>query len=158
MERKCSKCALKELKNGMCPVFNANMDGEKGCPYFTTTLSACEICGSIIPKGGVLQEENDIFHLLCESCATGSPCKRCVKNSECKLEQDSSCPEPLYITVQHRQGNAIVQTQQLNPKRIEATCAKGCACFYPEGMKDGYFCFKQIGCGCNNIINNWRKQ
>lgn len=158
MERKCGDCALKALKGGMCPVFNANMEGESGCPYFTTDLKVCEICGSIIPKGGYIQEDNEVFHLMCGDCATGNPCKSCKSVKECRLQTDQSCPEPLYVMVQQRQGNMVVQSQQLNPKRVQATCAQGCPCFREEGLEDGTFCWKETGCGCNNHNYNWRNK
>ena len=158
MERKCDNCALKALKNGMCPIFNANMEDEHGCPLFTTELTLCEICGQIIPKGGFLQEDGEIFHLMCGDCATGHPCKSCKCVQDCRLEQDQSCTEPLYVMVQHRQGNAVIQSQQLNPKRVQATCARGCKCFRQEGLEDGDFCWKRLGCGCNNHQFNWRNE
>ena len=156
MERKCGQCALKALKNGMCPIFNANMEGENGCPYFTTEIHACEICGNLIPKGGYIQEEDGAFHLMCGDCATGHPCKSCKEVNSCRFETDQNCQEPPYVMVQQRQGNMVVQTQALNPKRVQATCANGCPCFREEGLEDGDFCWKQIGCGCNNHKNNWR--
>lgn len=156
--RKCGDCALKALKNGMCPVFNANMEGENGCPYFTTELKICEICGALIPKGGYIQEDNEVFHLMCGDCATGHPCKSCDKVKECRLKTDETCPEPLYVMVQRRQGPAVIQTQQLNPKRVQATCAQGCPCFREEGLEDGTFCWKETGCGCNNHNYNWRNK
>ena len=48
MERVCGNCALKALKNGLCPVFNANMEGKSGCPHFTTELTSCDVCGRLI--------------------------------------------------------------------------------------------------------------
>ena len=94
MERKCGQCALKALKNGMCPIFNANMEGENGCPYFTTEIHACEICGNLIPKGGYIQEDNGEFHLMCGDCATGHPCKSCKEVRNCRFETDQNCQEP----------------------------------------------------------------
>ena len=117
---KCGQCALKALKNGMCPVLNANMEDENGCPYFTTEVHACEICGTIIPKGGYIQEDNEVFHLICHDCATSNPCKSCDKVKSCRFEQDQTCQEPAYVMVQQRQGNMVVQSQALNPKRIQA--------------------------------------
>lgn len=156
MERKCGNCALKALKNGICPIFNENMEGESGCPYYTTHIETCDICGNIIPKGVYIQEDNEQFHLMCHECATGNPCRSCKNVQKCRLEQDKTCREPLYVMVQHRQGNAVIQTQQLNPKRVQATCADGCKCYRPEGLKDGSFCWKQTGCGCDNHQFNWR--
>ena len=152
MERKCGDCALKAIKHGMCPIFNANMEEENGCPYFTTEIHACEICGSIIPKGGYFQEDNGEFHLMCGNCATGHPCKSCREIKNCRFETDQSCQEPPYVMIQQRQGNMVVQKQVLNPKRIQATCAAGCFCYNEE-----HGCMKEHGCDCNNHKFNWRK-
>jgi hypothetical protein len=38
------------------------MEGENGCPYFTTEIHACEICGILIPKGGCFQEDNGKYY------------------------------------------------------------------------------------------------
>ena len=149
---KCGQCALKALKNGMCPVFNANMEGENGCPYFTAEIHTCEICGNIIPKGGYIQEDNGEFHLMCGDCATGHPCKSCKEVNSCRFETDQNCQEPPYVMVQQRQGNMVVQTQSLNPKRVQATCAAGCSCYSEE-----HGCMREYGCGCNNHKFNWRK-
>ena len=152
MERKCGQCALKALKNGMCPVFNANMEEESGCPYFTTEIHICEICGNLIPKGGYIQEDNGEFHLMCNDCATGHPCKSCKEVRNCRFETDQDCQEPPYVMVQQRQGNMVVQTQALNPRRVQATCAAGCSCYSEE-----HGCMREYGCGCNNHKFNWRK-
>ena len=154
---KCDECALKTLKNGVCPIFNANMEGEKGCPYFMTELRTCEVCGNLIPKGGYIQQDGDSFHLMCHDCATGNPCIACKFVKYCALHQDDNCQEPLYVMVQHQKGNMVVHSQQLNPKRIQATCAVSCPCFREEGMEDGTFCWKQTGCGCNKNQYVWRQ-
>lgn len=156
MERKCGNCALKQLKGGICPIFNTNMENESDCPYFTTEVKTCEICGGLILEKACLQEDNNSFHVMCYKCATGTPCQSCKCMSECPLQQDETCSEPLYTMVQYRQGSAIIQTQKLNPKRIAATCAQGCKCFNEKGLDDDNFCFKTIQCGCTNYEVNWR--
>lgn len=156
--RKCADCALKALKNGMCLVFNANMEGEDGCPYFCSQLVVCENCGQVIPKGGVIQEDNEEFHMLCGDCANGHPCKTCKNVKNCRFENDQDCQEPAYVMVQQKRGNMVVQTQALNPKRVQATCASGCPCFREEGLDDGDFCWKRLGCGCQNHKFNWRNK
>ena len=157
MERRCSNCALKALKNGMCPIFNANMEEEMGCPYYTTKIETCDLCGNLIPKHGVLEEIDGEWHMLCQTCAHSIPCKLCKHLTECKFYQDQSCPEPPMVIREIRQGNMIAQTQVINPKRIHLTCAAGCKCYRPEGLKDGTYCMKQMECGCNNFYNIWRK-
>lgn len=150
MERYCNNCALKTIQNGVCPIFRKDMTNEFGCPYYTTELNSCDICGNLIPKGGYLEEDsNGNFHLLCNDCATGNDCNIC-SNSYCALQQDQTCPEPLYVMQQQRQGNMVIQNQVINPKRIELTCKKGCYCFHNET------CFKMAGCGCSNLKIEWR--
>ncbi len=156
MLRNCKYCALKNLKNGTCPIFDEKMEDELGCPYFTTNLDVCDVCGNPFLKGGYLQEENGVYHMMCGNCATGNPCKTCTHSQQCRFQTDQSCSEPPYIMVQQRQGNMIMQTQQLNIKRVQATCARGCVCFREKGLEDELFCWRQIGCGCNNLKVNWR--
>ena len=151
MERKCGDCALKALKNGLCPVFNANMEGKSGCPHFTTELTLCDVCGHLILGESYLQEDNGVFHILCVECATGHPCKSCKELQYCRFQTDQDCQEPPFVMVQQRQGNMVVQQQIMNPKRVEATCADGCPCFNKE-----HGCMREYGCGCTNHLMNWR--
>jgi hypothetical protein len=55
-----------------------------------------------------------------------------------------------------RQGNMVVQSQVPNPKRIEATCAKGCPCY--KLLDDGtYICCRQLDVNCENYEINWSR-
>lgn len=152
MERKCGNCALKALKGGMCPIFNANMENENGCPRFTSEFAICDICGNIILNNSYLQEEDGTIHLFCEECAIGHPCRTCKEISDCKFQTDKSCQEPPFIMAQQRQGNVVMQQQVTNPKRVQATCANGCKCYNSE-----HGCMREYGCGCENLKINWRK-
>ena len=158
MERICANCALKAIKGGMCPIFNANMEEEKGCPIFTTEVRTCNICGNVILQGDVLQYDDDHngYALLCNVCANADPCATCRYINTCRFQNDNECTEPPYETVQIRQGNATIQTQRMNPKRVQATCAQGCSCFNEDGLDDGTFCIKTNNCGCKNYKLNWR--
>lgn len=159
MEHKCGQCALKALKGGMCPVFNADMSNEDGCPCFTTELHTCEVCGNLILRSGALEQDDEgSWHSMCSNCLGSPPCQTCVRTKECAFQTDQTCPEPPVIMVQQRQGNMIMQTQKINPKRVEATCRKGCPCFFEDGLDDGNFCLKQIGCGCKSYKTNWRNK
>ena len=140
MEHKCGDCALKALKHGMCPVFNANMEGKSGCPHFTTQLTTCDVCGNLILGESYLQEEDGVFYILC------------AEIRHCRFQTDQDCQEPPYVMVQQRQGNMVVQQQIQNPKRVQATCANGCPCYSEE-----HGCMREYGCGCNNHKFNWRK-
>ena len=151
MERKCADCALKAIKGGMCPIFGADMSEEHGCPHFTTVLTSCEICGNLILNGAVIQEDNEMFHVMCGDCANGNPCKTCARVHYCLFESDQSCPEPPFVMAQQRQGNMVVQQQIQNPKRVQATCESGCFCYSKE-----HGCMREYGCGCNDLKYNWR--
>lgn len=153
--RVCANCALKAIKGGMCPIFNADMSEQHGCPYFTTELRTCHICGSVILDAGILEADENIWHEMCQQCASASRCNTCQRK-DCKFQNDRSCPEPPYVMIQQRQGNAIIQTQKINPKRVQATCVQGCPCFDEDGLDDGTFCLSTTGCGCKNYKTNWR--
>ena len=157
--KKCNNCALRTAAQGMCPIFRADMTGESGCPQFTTHISACELCGALIPKGGFIETDEDgMCHLICGGCLEGDMCRRCVETSYCAFQEDQSCKEPPYVMVTQRQGNMTMQTQQLNMKRVEQTCAKGCKCYYEAGLPYGDFCYKTASQGCNNFKPYWRNK
>ena len=154
--RTCGECALKALKGGMCPIFNADMEGEQGCPMFTRELNPCDLCGSHIPSNAILCEIDSIYHQVCAQCYHSlNTCATCV-NQYCAFKQDSNCHEPPTIMREVRQGNMLIQTQVMNPKRIEATCRKGCPCFNEDGLDSGNHCKRQNNFACNNYTTNWR--
>ena len=155
--RKCGKCSLQVVNGGVCPVFNRQMeDEEPGCPIYSMSVNTCDICGTAIISGGTIQEDEGKNHIICDSCMNSNPCLTCINMSNCLFETDKSCGEPKVISVQKRQGNMIVQTQAINPKRVQKTCAKGCPCYYEPGAADGYYCWKQFNCPCNNYKIAWR--
>jgi hypothetical protein len=154
---KCDTCVFKTLRNGVCPIFNADMTGKDGCPYHSTELHICGICGNpIIEKAILEQDKNGDWHKMCPQCANADQCKTCV-HSYCAFEQDTSCQEPPVVMRQMRQGNMVVQQQVMNPKRVEATCSQGCPCFNEDGLDDGTFCGRKNGSGCNKYYTNWRE-
>lgn len=152
----CDTCALKNLRQGACPIFNADMTGKNGCPYHKVELHTCSICGGPILDRGILEEDkNGVWHEMCMQCANAERCQTCI-HSYCAFQQDTHCPEPPMVMKQMRQGNMVVQQQVMNPKRVEATCRQGCPCFNEDGLDDGSFCGRQFGCGCNKYYTNWR--
>lgn len=154
---KCDDCAIKSIHNGGCPIFQADMSGKDGCPYFAGDLHLCEICGRPILGSAILdQDEGGGWHEICHNCMTANLCQICC-NQYCAFEQDQSCQEPPYVMAQMRQGNAIMQTQVPNPKRVEATCRKGCPCFNEDGLDNGTYCIRRSGDGCRNHRVNWRR-
>lgn len=157
MEKTCGQCGLKAIKGGMCPIFNAVMpDDSNGCPYFTTEVRTCDVCGQLILMNLVIDYEDGVPHTMCSPCANADPCVTCIQRPQCAFQSDTSCSEPQVVTVQKRQGNAVIQMQQLNPKRVMATCAHGCKCFNEDGLDDGTYCIKQLGYGCPYYKTNWR--
>ena len=153
---KCDNCALNQLQNGACPVFQADMTGKDGCPVFQSELHICSICGNPIIGSVYLEhDENMNWHEMCINCVKAPYCQTCV-NSYCAFQEDTHCPEPPTVMHQMRQGNMIVQQQVMNPKRVEATCRQGCPCFNEDGLDDGSFCKRQDECGCEKYYTNWR--
>ena len=153
MEHKCGQCALKALQGGMCPIFRADMSEKDGCPYFTSDLRTCHISGSVILGAVILEADGDIWHELCQKCAAAAICTVC-QHTDCRFQSDQSCQEPPFVMVEQRKGNMIMQTQAINPKRVQATCAQGCSCYHET--EEGFICFRQEGCGCKNYKTNWR--
>lgn len=148
-EQNCNQCALKTIMQGMCPIFHADMTNQKGCPHFQKELKSCELCGNImIEPATLIPHGNNTYREICSNCASASPCATCSKNN-CAFETDTSCQEPPYIMVRKQQGNMIIQSQQINPKRVDATCRKGCPCFYESEAKE-VFCRRSLQCGCDN--------
>ena len=85
MERKCVNCALKNLQNGMCPIFHANMEDENGCPNYTSTIEYCEICGNIVLRGGTFEYDfNTNIHFECDpvSWTDGNYIKNFIKRNK----------------------------------------------------------------------------
>ena len=152
--RECKRCVLPSLNGGKCPVFNGDTSAEAGCPVFASSVNPCAYCGSHIAIGGVIETDDTGIHLICEQCADLPMCQRCVSGNECLFQTDRTCPEPPMETITQRQGNAVIQTQVPNPKRIDLTCAKGCPCY--TGLEMGAHCAKQLGCGCDKYKSNWR--
>lgn len=155
MEQKCGDCALKALKNGMCPVFNANMEDEGGCPYFTTELHFCDVCGSPILGSSILAQDGEAWKQMCNHCNTKvfGTCDGCAK-FVCRFRTDQSINIPLMINVQKRQGNMVVQTQQMNPERVKVTCMNGCPCWHSEENEG--FCMMEACGSCENYQTKWR--
>lgn len=68
---RCDKCAIAHLgDNGLCPIFNADMNGNKGCPMFCKKLNPCGICGRHIMGDPIIEQDaQGNFHQICAECA-----------------------------------------------------------------------------------------
>lgn len=155
--KNCGECAYKALQDGKCPVFGREMPAETpGCPIFSTTITRCALCGNIIMGQSIIDYDHDgNTHIICRNCLSASPCEICTRMNVCYFQTDHTCQEPPMVMREVRQGNMIMQTQVMNPKRVMATCTK-CDCFNEDGLDDGTFCQKQLHCGCKNQKTNWR--
>lgn len=155
--RICGECAYKALQDGKCPVFGREMPAETpGCPIFSTSITKCALCGNIIMSQPIIDYDQDSnIHIICRNCLSATPCETCTRTNVCYFQTDHTCQEPPFIMREVRQGNMIMQTQVMNPKRVMATCAK-CECFNEDGLDTNTFCRKQEGCGCKNQKMNWR--
>ena len=54
---KCDTCVFKTMRNGACPIFNADMTGQNGCPYHSTELHICGICGNPMIEKAILEAD-----------------------------------------------------------------------------------------------------
>lgn len=152
-DQQCWRCALLQSNRGICPVFKRDTSAEAGCPLFSSALYQCEICGAHITEEAIISQEEEQNHLMCANCASQPLCGVCVRAQECLFRTDQSCVEPPMITATQRQGNAVIQTQIPNPKRVKMLCV-GCPCY--SGKDVGEHCFKDLGFGCKNHKTNWR--
>ena len=136
---KCGKCGF--WSNGsQCGLTNYPMTAEDFCSQFSISPLRCSKCGGLIPPKVNSYVEN--FETLCENCfkALGS-CGACRNGQYCAFQQDTNCREPQQVQQQIRQGNMIMNTMVQNPKRVAATCQKGCPCWNGS-------CMRQVGkCG-----------
>lgn len=126
---------------------------ERGCPMFAAAFDPCAICGNHIFDQKVWYLDDAKTFQICAQCNAAmrnQPCQVCENISYCAFQQDTSCSLPPIITVQQRQGNAVIQMQQKNPERIKETCEKGCKCYF-NGM-----CMRELG-DCGNQKIDWNR-
>jgi hypothetical protein len=129
----------------MCPVFSADMSGKEGCPYFTSELHLCDVCGNHISQNAIIDNTDDVCHVVCPQCGQGlDMCATCIQYKRCAFQQDTSCPEPPQIMKQMRQGNMVMQTQTRNEEREKKFC-HSCICWSEECG-----CLKNFNIGCIN--------
>ena len=152
-EKKCDTCGLPSLYRGLCPVFRADMRGQDGCPNYTKDIVFCDVCGNPVVGSAVLVQEDEKWYEICVKCAEAD-CSVCVAAQDCRFNNDDTCHEPRFITVQKQKGNMLVRTQEANPKRVAATCAAGCPCY-----SEDFGCLKGAeGAGCRNHKMKWRNK
>ena len=132
--KSCFTCAYRTLNPQQCPLIGYNYadDRNQVCPYHTTELPKCDICGQIDPNSVLTQKSDGSWIRLCKNCQNKSgTCGGCSKSSTCDFETNPS-PIPKAVEKRFQQGNQIMITQIKNPLRIDATCRINCPCFSEE--------------------------
>lgn len=128
----CKDCALAKSSGGECPLFKMKPEEEQtACPKFQSELIVCSICGKAILDHAIIDTADDVSCYVCGQCVDAlDTCIACAHCGTCAFRTDQTCPEPLTVPITVRQGNAVIQTQQMNPKRVELLCTN-CPCYSP---------------------------
>ena len=132
--KSCFTCAYRTLNPQQCPLIGYQYadDRNQVCPYYTTELPKCDICGQIDPNSVLTKKSDGSWIRLCKNCQNKSgTCGGCSKSSTCDFETNPS-PIPKAVEKRFQQGNQIMITQIKNPLRIDATCRINCPCFSEE--------------------------
>ena len=132
--KSCFTCAYRTLNPQQCPLIGYQYadDRNQVCPYHTTELPKCDICGQIDPNSVLTQKSDRTWIRICKKCESLSgTCGGCSKSSTCDFETNPS-PIPKAVEKRFQQGNQIMITQIKNPLRIDATCRINCPCFSEE--------------------------
>lgn len=139
--KNCGFCGQAPDGSKGCLLTNKPVGDEDFCSKFSTAPCHCDKCNRIVDGAIFLPETKE---LVCGECYEKiGTCGFCSKNNYCAFQMDRSCQEPPQIQQQVRQGNMTFATIVKNPKRVEQTCAKGCACF-SNGT-----CMREVGKCCN---------
>lgn len=132
----CKDCSLFKFNNFVCPIFGPEVKGTtEGCPkYKDGPIQVCAVCGRpLIDKSFLnfdLSFEN--FVEICPDCSAKSgTCALCKATVGCDFQSNPINIPPLVMQTV-RQGNAVIQTQVVNPERVKATCENGCPCWDKE--------------------------
>lgn len=132
--KSCFTCAYRTLNPQQCPLIGYQYadDRNQVCPYHTTELPKCDICGQIDPNSVLTQKSDGSWIRICKNCQSKSgTCGGCSKSSTCDFETNPS-PIPKAVEKRFQQGNQIMITQIKNPSRIDVTCRINCPCFSEE--------------------------
>ena len=132
--KSCFNCAYRTLNPQQCPLIGYQYadDRNQVCPYHTTELSKCDICGQIVPDSMFTQKSDGSWIRICKNCQSKSgTCGGCSKSSTCDFETNPS-PIPKAVQKRFQQGNQIMVTTIKNPSRIDVTCRVNCPCFSEE--------------------------
>ena len=113
-------------------------------------LEHCDICGAAI-QNPIIDSTEEPIHIMCYDCATArSTCKLCHYNTDCAFHNDpSTLPKTIVKTIS--QNGMIIQTQIINPERVDKTCKEKCFCFDNE-----IGCLRQFNT-CGKVDFKWKK-
>ena len=129
--KSCFTCAYRTLNPQQCPLIGYNYadDRNQVCPYHTTELPKCDICGQIVPDSMFTQKSDGSWIRICKNCQSKSgTCGNCENSHTCDFETNPS-PIPKAVQKRIQQGNQIMVVTVKNDARVAETCAKNCECF-----------------------------
>lgn len=146
--KSCFNCAYRALNPQQCPLIGYEYTDNRNqiCPYHTTELPKCDICGKVVPDSMFTQKSDGSWIRICKNCQSKSgTCGGCSKSSTCDFETNPS-PIPKAVQKRIQQGNQIIVTTIKNPSRIDVTCRINCPCFSEE-----FGCCRELNT-CGNYI------
>jgi hypothetical protein len=150
MMKYCKTCAYFDENKNMCALSGLFMDGEKDyCSKHADVLLHCDVCGNImLTSGSILEiDSNGECHQFCARCAELlKTCQAC--SAPCEFETNPD-PMPKVVMKTVRQGNMQMQTQIMNPERVEKFCPS-CGCYDQE-----VGCKRQFNVGCDKKTSFW---
>lgn len=135
----CRTCALVDPERSVCRFYGTETRlDEDYCSHWITLemLGACAYCGQMFMGPGFLEQlEDGSWIEFCPGCAEDfGTCKMCADFKKCKLTDQKVRPDlPVAIVKTIQKGNMRMQTQIVNPERIDAICKAECKCWDGEG-------------------------
>lgn len=135
----CRTCALADPKNLVCQLTGRTIDLDADfCSSHTTEdqLGTCAYCGQLFLGPAILEQmEDGSFIELCHSCQQKfGTCVMCADFTKCKLTDERVRPDlPVQVIKTIQKGAMRMQTQIVNPDRIDAICKAECKCWDGEG-------------------------
>lgn len=135
----CRTCALVDPESYVCQMNRRKVDLDKDfCSKYVepSELGECAYCGQLFMRPGYLEQlEDGSFIEFCHSCQEKfGTCAMCSHLSKCQLADERVRPDlPVMVIKTIQQGNMRMQTQIVNPARIDAICKAECECWDGEG-------------------------
>ena len=146
----CNTCALKDEQRKICRLSGIPINLEEDfCSHHIQNLMTCEICGSpMLTKGSLVEMDSELnWHHYCAQCKELlKTCQIC--SAPCEFETNPD-PMPKVVMKTVRQGNMQMQTQVMNPDRVNKFCLV-CGCYDKE-----LGCKRQFNVGCDKKPDFW---